>query len=302
MKIIVRGMAGIAVLGLCLLRGPAPAGVVAHGQFYLRAIPSSAVHHLQAPHIHLRDGTSLNWSGYAVETNLSKPASNAVSNVVGSWTVPGVLASTPSKDTYSSAWVGIDGYSDDTVEQIGTEQDWTGRAASYYAWFELYPNYAYEIVGFPVDQGDTITAQVQYLGSETVEVKDAWGRRGHGWEHGRNDDWGRKTTEVVQTFQLTLTNVTKDVTFSIDEQIQGAELQSAEWVMEAPSESSVLPLSDFGTISFSGCEATLDGVTGPITTWPDDMLTMETSKAVTKALPSVLGTTGETFSVTWEHQ
>ncbi|MGD1001188.1 MAG: G1 family glutamic endopeptidase [Candidatus Brocadiia bacterium] len=302
MKFIVRGMAGIVVLGLCMLRGPAPAGVVAHGQFYLRAIPSSAVHHVQAPHLHLRDGTSLNWSGYAVETNLSKPASNAVSYVVGSWIVPGVKASAPTKDTYSSAWVGIDGYSDNTVEQIGTEQDWTGRAASYYAWFELYPNYAYEIVGFPVDQGDTITAQVEYLGSETVVVGDPWGWRGHGREHWRKDSWGRETTEVVQTFQLTLTNVTKDVTFSIDEQIQGAELQSAEWVMEAPSENSVLPLSDFGAISFSGCEATLQGVTGPISAWPDDELTMETSKAVTKAAPSKLGSTGETFSVTWEHQ
>jgi hypothetical protein len=72
--------------------------------------------------------------------------------------------------------------------------------------------------------------------------------------------------------------------------------------MEAPSENSVLPLSDFGAISFSGCEATLQGVTGPISAWPDDELTMETSKAVTKAAPSKLGSTGETFSVTWEHQ
>ena len=211
MKLIVRGMAGVAVLALCTLRGPAPTGVVAHGRFYLRAIPSSAVHHLQAPHVHLRDGTSLNWSGYAAETNLSKPASGAVSNVVGSWTVPGVQASTPSKDTYSSAWVGIDGYSDNTVEQIGTEQDWTASGKSYYAWFEMYPNYAYEIVGFPVDQGDMISAQVEYLGSETVEVPDpsGWWSRDR-WNRGFHDR-GRASTEVVQIFELTLTNVTKDV-------------------------------------------------------------------------------------------
>ena len=147
-----------------MLRGPTPAGVGANGRYYLRAIPSSAVHHFQAPHIRLREGTSLNWSGYAIETSLAKPESNAVSDVAGGWTVPTAVAST-SRNTYSSAWVGIDGYSDNTVEQIGTEQDWTPRGASYYAWFEMYPNYAYEIVGFPVYPRDMIAAQVQYLGS-----------------------------------------------------------------------------------------------------------------------------------------
>jgi hypothetical protein len=169
MKLVIKTVAGVALLGLCMLGGPRPAGVGANGPFYLRAIPSSAVHHLQAPHIHLRDGTSANWSGYAVETNLAKPEANAVSDVVGGWTVPAAVAGA-SRDAYSSAWVGIDGYSTSTVEQIGTEQDWTPRGASYYAWFEMYPNYAYEIVNFPVHAGDVITAQVQYIGSETIVV------------------------------------------------------------------------------------------------------------------------------------
>ena len=290
MKLIVRGMAGIVVLGLCMLRGPAPAGVGVNGRFYLRAIPCSAVHHLQAPHMHLRDGTSLNWSGYAVETNLAKPASNAVSDVVGSWFVPAVIGQQPHRYTYSSAWVGIDGYSDNTVEQIGTEQDWTPRRASYYAWFEMYPNYAYEIVGFPVYPGDMITAQVQYTGTETVAVREGFR--------------GRTTEEAVQVFRLTLTNVTRDATFSINEQIQSAERQSAEWIMEAPSSYSVLPLADFGVVDFFGCEATVNGVTGPIgdTAWQNDPLTMETSTAVAKALPSTLTSGGSAFSVAWEHQ
>jgi hypothetical protein len=275
-----------------MLRGPAPTGVTAHGQFYLRAIPASAVHHLQAPRVHLRvfdqsASASLNWSGYAIETNLSKPASNAVSDVVGSWTVPAAAKS--SGDTYSSAWVGIDGYSDNTVEQIGTEQDGTPSGGSYYAWFEMYPNYGYEIVGFPVVPGDEITAQVRYLGNETVVV---------------NERRGREITEVIQIFRLTLINVTRDVTFSLNEQIQGAERQSAEWIMEAPSEYSVLPLADFGTVNFYGCEATLNSVTGPINDagWQYDALTMETNKAVTKALPSALTSGGEAFSITWYHQ
>ena len=61
-------------------------------------------------------GYSTNWSGYAVTAG---PGS--VTAVVGSWTVPTIL---PGRGTaYSAEWVGIDGFSSATVEQIGTEAD-----------------------------------------------------------------------------------------------------------------------------------------------------------------------------------
>jgi hypothetical protein len=61
---------------------------------------------------------SANWSGFAV-------TGSKFTNAAGSWHVPGVdCAKTP--NTYSSFWVGIDGYSDKTVEQIGTESDCSG--------------------------------------------------------------------------------------------------------------------------------------------------------------------------------
>jgi hypothetical protein len=288
MKLIVQGVAGIVLFGLCTVQGPTPAGGGANGLFYLRAIPSSAVHHLQAPHMHLREGTSLNWSGYAIETSLSKPASNAVSDVAGGWVVPAAVAST-SKYTYSSAWVGIDGYSSDSVEQIGTEQDWTPRGAEYYAWFEMYPNWGYEIVNFPVHPGDTITAMVAYTGSKTVTV---------------NEGRGRKTTEVFENFKLTITNLTHAASYTTTQQIQSPSRSSAEWIMEAPSESSVLPLADFRTVSFFGCDATVNGVTGPIgdAAWRNDTLTMETSAGVAKAVPSALTSGGSAFAVTWKHE
>ena len=94
------------------------------------------------------------------------------------------------------------------------------------------------------------------------------------------------------------------MTFSINEQIQSAERQSAEWIMEAPSSYSVLPLADFGTVDFFGCAATVNGVTGPIgdTAWQNDALTMETSTGVAKAVPSALSPDGLDFSVAWKHQ
>ena len=76
--------------------------------------------------------TSTNWSGYAVSG-----AADSVSKVAGTWTVPTVSTST---NGYSAVWVGIDGYSSSSVEQIGTGKEVYGGKASYYAWYEMYPS------------------------------------------------------------------------------------------------------------------------------------------------------------------
>src|SRR5439155_9436556 len=104
------------------LTDSSPAG----NQYVLVPIPASAGHHAVQgkPRLRNANGTSQNWSGYAAETSLSSPQDGAVTDVKGSWIVPAVTASSSSK-TYSSAWLGIDGYSDGTVEQIVTEQDWS---------------------------------------------------------------------------------------------------------------------------------------------------------------------------------
>src|SRR5437867_12855510 len=111
-------------------------GASIQNDFVLVPIPFSAVHRQQAvPHLRNANGTSQNWGGYAVESDLNAPLSGAVSDVQGTWTVPSVSKSS-SANTYSSIWVGIDGYSDNTVEQTGTEQDMTPDGPEYYAWFE----------------------------------------------------------------------------------------------------------------------------------------------------------------------
>src|SRR5215831_3494434 len=71
--------------------------------------------------IHQRHGhqvSSTNWSGYAITG-----AKGSVSDVRASWVVPSIVGQCPSTDQYSSFWVGIDGYSSNTVEQIGTDSD-----------------------------------------------------------------------------------------------------------------------------------------------------------------------------------
>ncbi len=82
--------------------------------------------------------SSTNWSGYAAATSLDDPQSGSVTAVSGSWIVPTVTATSSRGTTYSSVWVGIDGYSNSTVEQIGTEQDVVNGTPEYSVWWEMY--------------------------------------------------------------------------------------------------------------------------------------------------------------------
>ncbi len=220
-----------------------------------------------SPNIHLRNGSSTNWSGYATETSLTNPQSNAVSTVAGTWTVPAV--SCTATDTYSSVWVGIDGYSNGTVEQTGTEQDCRGGLPVYYAWYEMYPKFGYR-VSLAVKPGDVIRGSVAYTGKNA--------------------------------FTLTLQNLTTGASYSTVQRSPQAQRQSAEWIAEAPSSSGgVLPLANFGTTQISNATATINGVSGTISSWAFDPITMVTSTGVVKAVPSSLSGGGTTFSVAWQH-
>lgn len=272
-----------SIVGLALLPGANPRCLTpVQAGFTLTPIPLRIRHHDQAavPHIRNRNGTSSNWGGYASETSLSSPAKGAANAVTGSWTIPTVAASTSSQ-TYSAFWVGIDGDSDSTVEQIGTEQDWTPSGQNNYVWFEMYPHVSYTINGFPISAGDQFSASVKYIGGGT--------------------------------FTLTIANVTKNVSYTVPSSYtrsKSAQRSSAEWIVEAPYSGGVLPLANFGTAQFTDCTATLDSNTGAIDSshWQNDDIIMETSNGTVKAQPSSLtdstsnGTTSSGFTVQWHHE
>ncbi|MCL4535195.1 MAG: G1 family endopeptidase [Bacteroidetes bacterium] len=255
---------------------------------------AAAVGLSQAPNIKVKNGYSTNWAGYAI------PASGGVSDVIGTWTVPAVqqcgstttttttgtnvraqVASNgkaghgkPSSTTtgYSSAWVGIDGYNSNTVEQIGTEQDCINGAPRYYAWYEMYPQYPTNLStgSFPVKPGDSITGEVAYTSGNS--------------------------------FTLTLTNKSQTWSFATNQTSSSAQRSSAEWILEAPWSGRVLPLADFGVADFSGSGATILGRKGSISNWKYDAITMITTSGQTKAYPSGLTSGGSAFDVTWAHQ
>lgn len=231
--------------------------------------------HIPGPRTRVPVGmvTSTNWSGYAAANSLTSPKTNSVSAVYGTWIVP-ALKSTPD-NTYCSLWVGIDGYSSSTVEQIGTEHDWNNGAQQDYAWFEMYPGGSYLINGFPLTPGDVIAASVVYAGNYVFVMKLY------------ND-----TQQVVVTIPTQYTRST------------AARRSSAEWIVEAPYENGILPLSDFVTAYLWGCSATINNVTAPIgnSSWQHVGLEMVTTGGAPKAIPSALLQDKGSFFVTWEHE
>ena len=62
--------------------------------------------------------------------------------------------------TASSAWVGLDGFTSNTVEQDGIEADCSSGSASYFAWREAFPPPSSR--SFKINPGDSITASSAY--------------------------------------------------------------------------------------------------------------------------------------------
>ena len=244
-----------------------------HIQCTLDSIDHDSLHSNINPVEMVIQEASQNWSGYAGATNILNPKHGSVTAVTGTWVIPTVQKS--SNQTYSASWIGIDGLSNGSVEQIGTAQNWSNGSQQNYAWFEMYPRSAYIINGFPVQNGDIISAWINYVGSGV--------------------------------FQMTIENVTRKVYFTVPTSYTtnlSAHRSSAEWIMEAPSSvTGILPLANFGKEIFLNCRAIIEGVAAPIVNnnWQCVELLMDTSTRAIKALPSTVSG-GSNFNVTWEHQ
>ncbi|KAF8314021.1 concanavalin A-like lectin/glucanase [Clavulina sp. PMI_390] len=102
---------------------------------------------------------SSNWSGAVLVANTA-----TYKSVTATFTVP-----TPAKPsggssstTYSaSAWVGIDGDTcGNAILQTGLDFSVQGTSVSYDAWYEWYPDYAYDFSGISFSAGDSVTITV----------------------------------------------------------------------------------------------------------------------------------------------
>ncbi len=224
-----------------------------------------------APAVDNGTAKSYNWGGYAV-------TGKAFTNAKASWTVPTVNCAV-SPNAWVAMWVGIDGYSDSTVEQTGTLTWCDHKTAVYYAWYEFYPSPLTTISSITASPGDVMTAEVSYS-SSTAE------------------------------FTTTLTDVTTGATYSTSQAVSGADRTSAEWIVEAPDlVTGIANLGDFGKAYFGDDytsqagtnEATDSTTSGVIKKFGADVerITQEDATDFTEQTPSALSTDGSSFYTTW---
>ncbi|KAJ5874808.1 uncharacterized protein N7529_003238 [Penicillium soppii] len=142
-----------------------------------------------------------------------------------------------SKQYCASAWVGIDGDTCSTaILQTGIDFCIQGSSVSYDAWYEWYPDYAYDFSGISIAAGNVIKVTVDAT-SKTA---------------------GTATVENVSTG--------KSVTHTFTGGVDGDLCEyNAEWIVEDfESNSALVPFANFGTVTFSSAEATTGGTTvGP---------------------------------------
>jgi hypothetical protein len=196
--------------------------------------------------------TSGNWAGYVVTG-----ASKSFTSVESTFTLPTVGCSGGEGDT--SFWVGFDGDTSNSVEQIGASGDCNGTTPSYYAWWEMYPAGVHELSN-TTKPGDVFDAKVTYGGS------------------------GKYT--------LYLKNETEGWTVTKNETSSSAKDNSAEVIFEAAGpETDAVP--EFGPVSMSNNTVNGKSLAAETTTSIDLV-----RNGHTLVTPGSVGSSGS-FSFTW---
>lgn len=216
--------------------------------------------------------SSANWAGYIGVSNITRPAHKSVSKVSGTWIAPTIVPSLI--DASSALWIGFDGYSNGSVEQIGTDHTCTHGIIHHYAWFEMFPGPSYKINGFPLQSGDSISATITYSHSGIFTMI--------------------LFNDTEHTFVTIPTHYTTSTT---------AERSSAEWILEAPLLNNViLPLANFVTAQFKNCNATINGISTVLGAMPTIEVVMLSPTGSLKADASTIESDKTSFTVTWAHE
>lgn len=152
---------------------------------------------------------SSNWSGYAI-------TGSTYTSVTGEWIVQSVSSS--KRGTYSSEWIGIDGFNNSDLIQTGTESDFVNGRARYEAWWEVLPAAATVIPSLTIHPGDHMSASVA---------------------KGAGTSW-----------TITISDTSTGQRFSTTQTYTGP-LTSAEWIEEAPTVGGrVATLANYGLTTF----------------------------------------------------
>ncbi|UNK17182.1 G1 family endopeptidase [Paenibacillus sp. N3/727] len=196
--------------------------------------------------------SSSNWSGFALSGK-----KGAYHRISAEWNVPFVR---PTRYTsFSSAWIGIDGFQNSNLIQTGTGHDFVNGKSQYYAWWEILPATA-TIIAKPVHPGDRMKAII-----------------------------------VKRTFNkwlISLQNLTRNWTFRTIQRYTGPQT-SAEWIVEAPQVGGVnTRLARLTPVAFTNYR-----VNGkiPRLTQADRIIMIQGNKII--SIPTRSDQTGNTFVI-----
>ncbi len=206
---------------------------------------------------------SFNWSGYA---DVSTTA-NTFTGVSGTWRQPATVCSPEQRLT--AFWVGLDGFNNETVEQLGTLAYCFEGLPYYFSWWEMFPG-ASVTVGSTVQPGDLIRASVKRSGTN---------------------------------YTLTLVDfTTAGNSFSTVQSCTTCENDSAEWIAERPAfPIGITPLSFFRSWNLTRGAQTSNGAKGSIGSGPSPTQITMIDATATYPLDSVSGLFGggSSFRARW---
>jgi Peptidase A4 family len=206
---------------------------------------------------------SFNWSGYA-----DSSTAGAFTAVSATWRQPATICSPEQRLT--AFWVGLDGFDNETVEQLGTLSYCFEGVPFYFTWWEMFPG-ASMTVGSTVQPGDLISASVNRSGTNyTLTLVDA---------------------------------TTPGNSFSTVQSCTTCENDSAEWIAERPAfaTTGITPLSFFRSWNVTRASQTSNGVQGSIGSGPSPTQITIIDSTATYPLDTVSGLLrgGSAFKAHW---
>jgi hypothetical protein len=206
--------------------------------------------------------TTHNWSGYA---DIACPTCS-LRYVSADFTVPHLNTAKSPDNSWAGHWVGLDGATNNTVEQVGIDTNVSGGVDHYYAWYEMFPA-ATQVYALAANPGDNVQVSVY---------------------------------TVNGTYYLSLNDTTLGAGFNATATVPAGytgQNKSAEVITEAPSEvsgSSViqLPLADYGQVNYNSATVTsrngTHGGLGSTSLWHSYTIKMVSASGATLSTPSGL--------------
>lgn len=171
------------------------------------------------------EANSENWAGLV-------DAGGPFTSVTGTFTIPSLFTG-ESASQAMGAWVGIDGYGDTSLIQAGIAEapDPSNSNAFYlYPWWEILPNGPTVITTVTMSVGDSVTVTITQMSGTT--------------------------------WQISLVDDTNGQSFSTEQTYSGPA-QSAEWIVEAPYDTTTNEVDALASFS-PAVDFTNDSATGPV--------------------------------------